>query len=144
MIPAGYMAKRVCKRPDWLKAEQVVDIYSVSGCNSEFFADYIEHWKHNGYWLFDSPEIIRILALEQSIDLAGTSLFYYEVHELEFDGETWRVFAPEPSFPLNVAPPERKELAGSTLLLFSLETRRSVLPCHAIRWQKKYRPTHIA
>jgi hypothetical protein len=53
MIPAGYMAKRVYKRPDWLKAPHVAEIYSVSGRISEDFADYINYWKHNGYWYFD-------------------------------------------------------------------------------------------
>jgi hypothetical protein len=48
MIPVGYMAKRVHKRPDWLQAPHVVDIFSVSGCISEDFADYINYWKHNG------------------------------------------------------------------------------------------------
>ena len=83
MIPIGYMAKRVCKRPDWLNSDDVVDIYSVSGCISDDFADYIEYWKHNGYWLFDSPEVIRIVAQENSIDIQGTALFYYEAHEME-------------------------------------------------------------
>jgi len=85
MIPVGYMTKRVSARPEWLQAEQVVDIYSVSNCVSNDFADYINYWKHNGYWLFDSPEIIRQMSLENSIDLKGTSLFYYEVHDLEFE-----------------------------------------------------------
>ena len=38
MIPVGYMAKRVCKKPDWLQATQVIDIYSVfSGGFPTFF-----------------------------------------------------------------------------------------------------------
>jgi len=32
MIPVGYMAKRVIKKPDWLKATNVIDVYSVSSC----------------------------------------------------------------------------------------------------------------
>jgi hypothetical protein len=59
MIPVGYLAKRVVPKPDILKAPQVVDIYSISNCMNDDFADYIGYWKHNGYWLFDSPEIIR-------------------------------------------------------------------------------------
>jgi predicted nicotinamide N-methyase len=43
MIPAGYMAKHIAIRPEWLKAERVVDIYSVSNCVSEDFADYIKY-----------------------------------------------------------------------------------------------------
>jgi hypothetical protein len=39
MIPIGYIAKHVSKKPDWLEAPNVIDLYSVSGCNSEDFAD---------------------------------------------------------------------------------------------------------
>jgi hypothetical protein len=118
MIPIGYMAKRVSKRPDWLQATHVVDIYSVGGCVSEDFADYINYWKHNGYWLFDSPEIIRSLACEHALGLEGTSLFYYEAYEMEFDGESWHAYAPEPSFPTNVTPPSRKQLEGFDVATF--------------------------
>jgi len=67
---------------------------------SKDFADYIKYWKHNGFWFFDSPGIIQQLAQEHSIDLGGTSLFYYEVHELEFmeDENRWEEFEPEPSY----------------------------------------------
>src|SRR4051812_9508347 len=40
MLAAGYMAKRVSDSPEWLAAEQVVDIYSVSGCISKDFANF--------------------------------------------------------------------------------------------------------
>lgn len=76
MIQAGYMAKRVVKRPDWLEANQVVDIYSVSNCNSKEFADYINYWKHNSFWFFDSPEIIYALAGKNSIDMTETQLVF--------------------------------------------------------------------
>ena len=68
-----------------LKANGVEDIYSVSGCLSKDFSDYIEFWKHNSYWLFDSHNVIEQLAREQSFHLTGTTMFYYEVHEQEFD-----------------------------------------------------------
>jgi hypothetical protein len=118
MIPVGYMAKRVYKRPDWLAAAQVIDICSVSHCISENFADYINYWKHNGYWLFDSPEIIQSIAKDNSLQLEGTSLFYYEAHEMEFDEESWRPYAPEPSFPTNVVPPSSKQLMGFDVVTF--------------------------
>jgi hypothetical protein len=134
MIPAGYMAKRVSLKPDWLKAAQVVDIFSVSGCVSKDFADYIGYWKHNGYWLFDSPEIIRSVAREHSIDLEGTSLFYYEVHEREFDGEGWHAFETENSFPTNVIPPFRMQLEGFDVVTFSARTSPecSPLSCNSL------------
>jgi len=120
MIPVGYMAKRVCERPGFLHAPSVVDIYSVSSCVSEEFADYINFWKHNGYWLFDSPEIIQTIAKENSIDLNGTQLFYYEAREMEFDGQNWRTFAPEPSIATNIEVPSRKRLEGFDVVTFSV------------------------
>ena len=106
MIPVGYMAKHVCKKPgSSIQAAGVIDIYSVSGCVNDNFADYIKYWKHNGYWFFDSPEVIRSLARENSIDLEGTSLFYYEAYEQEFNGEKWLEFSPESSFSTNVVAP---------------------------------------
>jgi hypothetical protein len=122
MIPVGYMAKRVSKKPDWLPAPHVIDIYSVSNCQSEDFADYIPYWKHNGYWFFDSPEIIKNIATEHSISLEGTSLFYYEVYEMEFDGERWQAFAPEASFPTNVLSPSTKHLKGFDVVNFTART----------------------
>lgn len=64
MIPAGSMAKRVEKALDAPEAE---DVYSVSSCISKDFADHINFWLHNGSWLFDSPGIIRQLAVENSL-----------------------------------------------------------------------------
>jgi hypothetical protein len=118
MIPAGYMAKRVHKATDWLQPSQVVDIYSISGHISEDFADYIHYWKHNGYWLFNSAEIIRSIAVEESVALEGTSLFYYEAYELEFAGKSWQVYATEPSFPTDVALPMKKQLEGFDVVTF--------------------------
>ncbi len=118
MIPAGYMAKRVHQATDWLQPSQVIDIYSVSGCISKDFADYIHYWKHNGYWFFNSPEIIRSIAQQESVALEDTSLFYYEAHELEFDGNSWQAYAPEPSFPTNVGVPTKKQLEGFDVVTF--------------------------
>ena len=81
MIPAGYMAKRIVKRPDWLAVPGIDDIYSISSCMSKSFADYVTYWRHNGYWLFDSPDVIAEVAKENAVDLGGTKLFYYEVYD---------------------------------------------------------------
>jgi hypothetical protein len=130
MIPVGYMAKRVSLHPDWLKAEQIVDLYSVSGCISKNFADYIPYWKHNGYWFFDAPEIIRQLTQEHSIDMHGISLFYYEAYELEFDEQEneWMEFELEPSFTTNVVLPSRKVLEGYDIVSFSVGTNAECSP----------------
>jgi hypothetical protein len=65
MTPAGYLAKRVCMKPDWLRAPQVTDIYSVSGCVSEVFDDYVDYWKHNGFWL-QPPLPTFVLQLQEA------------------------------------------------------------------------------
>jgi hypothetical protein len=120
MIPAGYLAKRVCMKPEWLHAaHQVTDIYSVSGCISKDFGDYVDYWKHNGFWLFDSPEIIQELSRENSIDLVGTTLFYYEAYEKQFDGETWHPYSPDSSFNTRVVVPADKQLVGFDVVTFS-------------------------
>jgi hypothetical protein len=118
MIPLGYMAKRICSKPEFLNAPAVVDIYSVSSCVNDDFADYIRFWRHNGFWLFDSPEIILAIAQENSIDVQGMSLFYYEAHEMEFDGRSWRHFGPESSIPTHVAVPSKMELKGFDVVTF--------------------------
>lgn len=119
MLPAGYMAKVVSDCPPALGAGRVTDVYSVSRCISDDFADYIDYWKHNGYWLFNSPEVIRALAAEEGIDLTGTRLFYYEVHEQELDNDGyWRTFQPEEVFPTAVVCPRERVLEGFDVVTF--------------------------
>ena len=128
MVPAGYMAKRVAARPDSLLPEGVSSIYSVSGCISENFTDYIDFWMHNGYWLFDSPAAIIDIARDKKIDLAQTVLFFYEVHELEFDEGEWSHFEPERAFETNVKVPENKELEGYDVVSFTVGTSPECSP----------------
>jgi hypothetical protein len=123
MVPVGYMAKRrLQKKPDWVKDSTVNEIYSVCDCVSKNFADYVKFWKHNGYWLFDSPEIIKHVAAQNGIDLRDTSLFFYEAHEMEFDGEHWRLWACDPSFKTAVSLPSTKQLEGFDVVNFTART----------------------
>jgi len=130
MIPAGYMAKRVARRTEWSKATCFDDIYSVSGCISKDFADYTDFWKHNGYWLFNSPGLIQSLAAEHSIDITGCQFFFYEVFEQEFDGKKkqWQHFEPEKSFKTSVHSPEEKQLEGYDVVTFSARTSPECSP----------------
>jgi hypothetical protein len=130
MFPAGYMAKKVASRPEWLKAEVVVDLYSVSGCVSEYFCDYIRHWKHNGFWLFDSPAEIASVATAESLDLSDQRIFYYEVYESQFDGDrkAWQSFRPDDSFKTGVKPPESRKLEGFDVVTFSVQTSPECSP----------------
>jgi hypothetical protein len=134
MVPAGYMAKRVVARPDWLPAERVSSIYSVSGCVAKNFAEYIKFWKHNGYWLFDTPAVIADIALENNIDLTETTLFFYEVYELQFDSGNWMHFEPEPSFGTNVKIPETKVFEGYDVVTFAVQNAPecSPLSCNSL------------
>ena len=128
MTPAGYMAKRVVNRPDWLHSGRVSSIYSLSGCISEDFTDYIDCWKHNGYWLFDSPAEIIDVAHEKKVDLADTVLFFYEVHEQEFTEGKWTPFEPETSFHTNVKIPEKTVLEGYDVVNFTVRTSPECSP----------------
>jgi hypothetical protein len=96
--------------------------------------DYIPFWKHNGYWLFDSPEVIIGIAGEHGIDLADTVLFFYEVHELAFDSGEWIPFEPVPSFGTNVRVPEVKVIDGYDVVTFALGTSPecSPLSCNSL------------
>jgi hypothetical protein len=130
MRPLGYLYKHVARRPQWLKAPHVEDIYSLSGCISRPFADYIRHWKHNGYWLFDSPAIIKRLADEHSIALDGSRLFYYEGYEQEFDDRTrvWARYEPEGSFETKIEVPVAKTLEGFDVVSYSVHTSPECSP----------------
>ena len=136
MIPVGYMAKRVNEETDWLKTDRVEDIYSVSSCISINFDDYIHYWQHNGYWLFNSPEIIRRLANDNNIDLSGTTMFYYEAYEQEYDEnlKKWRVYLPESSFITHVIEPKYKKLEGFDIVSFFAGTSPecSYLSCNSM------------
>ena len=118
MTPVGYLAKRSCEKPKGFDLSKVDDVYSVGSCVNDDFADYIDFWKHNGYWLFDSPEIIRATAAEHSIDLQDTKLFYYEAYEMQFTGNAWRPFSPERTMPTNVVAPTEKHLEGFDVVTF--------------------------
>ena len=111
-----------------------MSIYSVGGCLSENFADYIHFWKHNGYWLFDSPKVVLEIARENKIDLAEAVLFFYEVYELQFDSGSWTRFEPEPSFRTNVSVPESKILEGYDVVTFYVQTspEHSPLSCNGL------------
>lgn len=130
MIPAGYLYKFVVDAPDQVGAAARADVYSVSGCVSQCFADYIPYWRHNGYWLFDRPEIIERLAAEHAIDLSGQTLFYYEVLEEQYceDTRDWRPLAGDLPFPVDVESPAAKHLEGFDVVTFSSGTSPECSP----------------
>jgi hypothetical protein len=121
MIPLGYMLKSVASpAPDWMKAPAVTAIHSLSGCLSSNFADYIPLWKHNGWWLFDSPEAVRDAAASEGIASDELNLFYYEAFNEQYNDEAscWQSFAPETSFPTEVVQPTSATLSGYDVVTF--------------------------
>jgi hypothetical protein len=84
------------------------------------FADYISNWKHNSYRLFDSPDVIREVALAHLIELQSTKLFYYEADPLELHNGQWRDFSPEESIRTRVIEPGDKRLEGFDVVTFRI------------------------
>lgn len=136
MIPVGYMSKKVVTRPEWLKADGVDDVCAVSGCISAPFADYIDYWKHNGFWFFNSASDIERLCRQENIDTAQNTLFYYEVFEKQYDEDSraWSTFEPEASFPTQVEAPGAAELLGYDVTTFTAGTSPecSPLSCNSL------------
>ena len=130
MRALGYMYKRVERRSEWLEAPGVVDIYSLSGCISEYFADYIKFWRHNGNWLFDSRASMTEFAAERQISLDGLKLFYYEAYELEYDEtkSSWVPWEPYDAIATQVEEPSRKKLEGFDIATYSMHSSPECSP----------------
>ena len=128
------MAKKVCPRPASLKAKNVVDIYSVSNCVNDDFDDYIQFWEHNDYWFFNSPADLLQVAKTAELNLSIMSLFYYEIHSEQWDGETWKVFATQNSASTNVLKPKKTHLEGFDVVTFGQQTNPgcSLLSCNSM------------
>ena len=134
MIPVGYMAKRIPKeRPNWLQTPEVVDVYSVSDCVNDSLAEYSDGWKHNGFWMFDSPADIADAALANEIDLQGSMLFFYEAYESEFDGPDRLPILPDTTFETQVLVPLNRSLQGFDVVTFcDGPNSHSPLSCNGI------------
>lgn len=121
MRPAGYLYKTVAARPDGAGIpDTVTTIASVSGCISKDFADYTNHWLHNGHWFFDHPQPMHAIAAEDEIDLSGMTLFYYEIYDRQFDdhARAWTDLD-DTQIPVAVAEPAAKTLLGFDVVSYS-------------------------
>jgi len=132
LIALGYMRKKIALCPDWIKAANVRDIYAVSDCISENFADYIPVWKHNGFWFFNSPSDIADAAHELNASLEDTTLLYLEGYTLEYDDETkrWQPYEAVKDFPAPalITPPHNKILMGYDVVTYSIATSAECSP----------------
>lgn len=136
MIDIGYTAKRITLEPKGFNTTRVLSVWSVSNCLSHDFCDYIDFWKHNGYWFFDSPAAIREVAAEAEACLADTQLIYLRAHPKQYDAErrSWSSFQPEPGWPLQPAPPESMVLMGCDVVSYWLQNAPecSPLSCNSL------------
>jgi hypothetical protein len=121
VIAAGYLFKRLMPRSDWIKNAAVKDIYSVSRHLSEDFAEYINYWKHNGWWLFNRPADMSEIIERERVDRTTLTLFYYEVFEQQYDEDEkkWFSVEPEKSFITDVERPLNAQLEGFDVVTFS-------------------------
>ncbi len=78
MIDAGYFAKHVAPRPDWLNAPAVREICSASDCLSRAPDGWIDHWLHNGFGWFN--RVADALAVVPQDSGAAARLFAYRIH----------------------------------------------------------------
>lgn len=100
------MYKKVARRPSAIKAPRVESIFSVSACISEDFGDWVSHWRHNGFWLFDSLTIIAEIAANDGVDLRPMTPFFYRVYPYQWDGNSnWLAIEPDPAFETAVLDP---------------------------------------
>jgi hypothetical protein len=130
MIPAGFMYKKVVAKPDWIEADNVRDIYSVSHCVSHDFCDWINFWKHNGYWFFDNLSIMEEIAIANNVDLGKMKPFYYRVFSKQWDAElsSWSSFSAEKSFQTVVSEPLSPKVEGFDVVTYSVQTSAECSP----------------
>ena len=66
------------KRPDWLKSAGVEEVCSVSTCVSDAPDGWIDQWRHNEMWVYDTPELARSVvpdAARHEFDLYAYQMF---------------------------------------------------------------------
>ncbi len=78
----GYFPKQTAKRPDCLKAANVKEICSASDCISKSPDNWIDFWKHNELWVYDSPEIAWSIVPEEK--RAIFDLYAYRMFPCQF------------------------------------------------------------
>jgi hypothetical protein len=68
--------------------------------------------------------------------MEGAKLFYYEAHDLEFDGQAWRKFSHAETIPVEVIQPIRKQLEGFDVVTvwveYSPDPEHSPLSCQKL------------
>lgn len=56
-ILVGYFPLRIVSRPGFIKNERVTDICSATSCVSDSPTDWVDFWKHNDMWVYNTPDL---------------------------------------------------------------------------------------
>src|SRR3954454_23186760 len=99
----GYFPKKVQQRPDWLKAEGVTAIRSVSDCVSEGPDNWIQRWTHNEMWVYST--IAAALAVVPESERGEYELHAYRMLPVKWDEGVESEF-PIPALDVEPLPPE--------------------------------------
>ncbi len=78
----GYFPKLTMKRPDWLKSVGVEEVCSVSTCVSGAPDGWIDQWRHNEMWVYDTPELAWSVVPE--IGRGVFDLYAYQMFPVQF------------------------------------------------------------
>ncbi len=97
----GYFPKLVLSVPDWIHAAGVAEVCSVSTCISKGPEGWIDHWLHNEFGLFDSPETAAQVIPE---GVTGVRMFAYRLLPTRYrrgatEGWPWPAVDPAPLDP---------------------------------------------
>jgi hypothetical protein len=71
------------KRPDWLKAAGVEEVCSVSTCVADAPDGWIDQWRHNEMWVYDTPELAWSVVAESA--RGEFDLYAYQMFPVQFD-----------------------------------------------------------
>jgi hypothetical protein len=130
MLPAGYLYKTIAIGDNIVSNPAVHDVYSLAGCISGDFGDYMPHSLHNGYWLFDTPEAMEQLAEKLGILLTGMKLFFYRIYPYQWneDRKTWEEFEAFAARPTAVREPPSPTSEGFDVVSYSGKTSPECSP----------------
>lgn len=102
LVLIGYFPKIVAPKPEWLKdAPAVEEICSVSDCISKSPSDWIDQWKHNEMFVYDTPELAWSVVPQE--DRHRYTLFAYRILPRLF-GESEETEWQIPSLCVNALP----------------------------------------
>lgn len=144
----GYLAKKVVKRPDWIRSRNVSEICSVSGCISPAPEHGIERWTHNGFGLYNTERLAWDTVPIGEAD--QYTLFAYRMLPLRFDKDGMHEFDPQAELGLmgSKAEPgtllDEAQIAAYTSLGYDVVSRScgtwfecSPLSCNGLEAERK-------